>query len=492
VTTYTARLPVAAAAWRARLAVLFVVGASVAYAVAAAYFAIRKHDIYRSGFDLANLDQELWLLSRGYEPMDTQTGQLFWGVHFQPALVLLTPLYYFGGGPEELITVQALTLAAVSPLLYFLARAYDASPWLAAIPALLWLASPLTWIPAVTSVHHLPLAAPIIVGSVLALKRDRLGVFAALGLIACCTKEDIPLMYAALGVVVALEGRRRLGAAISAAAIAIFLFAVVIFVPSFSNSQAWFAKRFAGDRGDSLSDVAVWMLSNPLAALEDLVMQENFTLLLALVVTCGGLCFLAPRWMLLGLPALAHNLLSAYGPQHGIWNQYQVPVTVALAMAGAVGVHRLATVSRPARLAAVAGVTLGMAILPLGVGHAKRGAEWPDVSVARWGSVETRREARALIPDDVPVASSTPFAGHLTHRREMYTLPLPFLGRREVGTDWSRDEMARRAEGVRWVILDTADQPTAFKRTPQRIRALLPQLGFRRIYAEGSVSVWRR
>jgi hypothetical protein len=74
----------------------------------------------------------------------------------------------------------------------------------------------------------------------------------------------------------------------------------------------------------------------------------------------------------------------------------------------------------------------------------------------------------------------------------MYTLPLPFLGRVEVGADWSREEMARRAEGVRWVIFDSADQPTAYKRTAQRIRALLPQLGFRRIYAEGSVSVWRR
>jgi uncharacterized membrane protein len=361
VTTYTARLPVAAA-WRARLPLLLVVGAAAAYAAAAAYFAIGKHDIYRGGFDLANLDQELWLLSRGYEPMDTQLGLLFWGAHFSPALALLTPIYYFGGGPEELITVQALALAAVSPLLYLLARAYGASPWLAAIPALLWLTSPLTWIPAVTSVHHVPLAAPIIVGSVLALKRDRLVMFAALGLLACCLKEDIPLMYAALGVVVALEGRRKLGAAISAAAIAIFLFAVVVFLPSFSNLQTWFARRFAGDRGDSLSDVAVWMLSNPLAALEDVAMQENATLLLALVVTCGGLCFLAPRWMLLGLPALAHNLLSAYGPQHGIWNQYQVPVTVSLAIAAAVGVHRLATVSRPARLAAVAGVTLAIVI----------------------------------------------------------------------------------------------------------------------------------
>jgi uncharacterized membrane protein len=491
-TSYTARLPVTAALWRARAAFLLVLSASLAFALVAAYFAVSKHDVYRSGFDLANLDQELWLLSRGYEPMDTQTGQLFWGVHFSPALALLTPLFYFGGGPEELVTLQALALAAVSPLLYALARAYGASRWLAAIPALLWLASPLTWIPAVSDVHHVPLAAPLVVGSILALKRERLIVFAVLGVLACCLKEDIPLLYAALGVVVALEGRRRLGAAIGAAAIAIFLFAVAVFLPAFSDSQSWFAKRFAGDRGDSLGDVAVWMLSNPLAAVGDLVTRENAALLLALLVATGGLCLLAPRWMLLGVPALAHNLLSAYGPQHGIWNQYHVPVALALTIAAAVGVHRLAAAGPRVRLLAAAGVTAGIAVLPLGVVHAERAAAWDSDRTARFGPLEARRTARALIPDDVPVAASTPFAPHLTHRREMYTLPLPFLGRVEVGTDWSREEMERRAGGVRWVVFDSSDVPTAFPQTRERIGALLPRLGFRRIYAEGTVSVWRR
>jgi hypothetical protein len=74
----------------------------------------------------------------------------------------------------------------------------------------------------------------------------------------------------------------------------------------------------------------------------------------------------------------------------------------------------------------------------------------------------------------------------------MYTLPLPFLGREQLGADWSAEEMERRAAGVGWVVLDTNDRPTELLRTPELVAPLLPQLGFRRIFEAGSVSVWKR
>lgn len=485
-------MPALATAVRVRLPLLAVAAGSIGYAWLAAYFSLRRHDRYRSGFDLANFDQVLWLLANGHEPLNTQYGRVFWGEHFSPAIALLTPLYAAGAGPTALLVLQAVTMSSVAPLLYALARAYGARPWLAALPALLWLASPLTLIPNVNDVHHIPLAVPVIVGSVLALKRDRLLVFALLALLACCTKEDVSLIYLTLGVVVALEGRRGLGAAISGASLALFLFAVVVYLPAFGSSTSWFEERFAGDRGDSLLDVVTWMLTHPGTAVGDLVVSEKIGLCLALVATTGGLCLLAPRWMLLGLPALGHNLLSAYGPQHGIWDQYQVPVALSFAVAGAAGVHRLAGARPPVRLLAAAGVTLAFLVAPLGIRHADRQSEWTAERVARLGGPEARRDALALIPDDVPVAASTRVTPHLAHRRELYTLPLPFLGRAVWASDWSEEELARRAAGVEWVVLDVNDRPTELQRTPELVRPLLPKLGFRRVFEEGTVSVWQR
>ena len=102
--------------------------------------------------------------------------------------------------------------------------------------------------------------------------------------------------------------------------------------------------------------------------------------------------------MLLGVPALAHNLVSAYGPQHGIWDQYQVPVALSFSIAAAVGVHRLAEARRRVRLLAAAGVALALLVAPLGVAHVDRQSQWSAERVAGIGGPEARRDALALDP----------------------------------------------------------------------------------------------
>jgi uncharacterized membrane protein len=471
---------------------VLVYSGAVGYACLVVYFALTKHAAVRTGFDLANFDQALWLLSQGAEPFVTQHGRSYLGDHFGLTPILLTPLYVLGGGAKTLLVVQALTMAAVAPLLFSLARAYGASPWVATLPGLLWLTSPLTLMPNLQDFHHVPFAAPLVVGSLLALKHDRLFVYSVLAALASCAKEDMPLIYVMVGIAVALEGRRRLGAAISAASLALFVFALFVFMPAFTDSGAWFASRFGGDRGDSLSEVARWMLSNPLAALGDLVTQQNVVICAALILTTGGLCLLAPKWLLLGAPALAHNLLSAYPPQHALRDHYYVPVALAFSIAAAVGVHRLLHIAPHIRLLAAAGVTIALFAFPFGVRAVDASTRWPARTQALTGGAEARKSALGLIPDDVAVAASPRLTPHLSHRREVYTVPLPFFGREEFGSDWSQDDMTRRAGRVRLVILDTLDRPLEVADAPERLAPLLPRLGFRRVFQQGTVSVYRR
>lgn len=474
--------------WRLRLPVLVVWGGTIAYFCLATYFSFRRHDAFRSGIDLANFDQALWLISRGAEPMMTQQGISFWGGHFEVSLLVLVPLYLLGAGAGTLLVIQALAMSAVGPLLYALARAYGARPWLAVLPALLWLASPLTLIPNTFDFHNVPFVAPAIVGSLLALKKDRLPWFAVLALFACGAKEDVPLIYVMVGVVTALEGRRRLGAVIAAGALAFFIFAFAVFMPAFTDSGEWFAQRFAGDRGDSLGEVAIWMVTHPLAALGDLLTTENLVILVALVATTGGLCLLAPRWMLLGTPALAHNFLSAYEPQHQIDNHYFVPVALSFAVAAAVGVSRLATLNERLRLLAAAWVAVAFVAFPFGLVYAERESSRSSAD----GGAAARRAAIALVPDGVPVASTPSFTPHLSHRENAYSLPIPFLGRERFGTDWSQPEMERRAARVQWIVWDPAERPTEMPNAPELLAPLLPRLGFREVFSRGTVRVYVR
>jgi hypothetical protein len=126
------------------------------------------------------------------------------------------------------------------------------------------------------------------------------------------------------------------------------------------------------------------------------------------------------------------------------------------------------------------------------VTFAKSGSEWDAASIAETGGAAARQEAVALIPDLAGVAATPRLSAHLGERKEIYTVPLPFLGREEFGADWSAEEMARRARRLRWVAIDTQDRPNEFQDGPERVLPLLPGLGFREIFHRGTVHVYTR
>ena len=75
----------------------------------------------------------------------------------------------------------------------------------------------------------------------------------------------------------------------------------------------------------------------------------------------------------------------------------------------------------------------------------------------RFGSPERGRAAGAparleRIPDDAPVAAAPLLLPQLSHRRELYSFPEPFV-RIDWGGSLSDEELAERAERVRFVAL---------------------------------------
>src|SRR5262249_3650308 len=155
------------------------------------------------------------------------------------------------------------------------------------------------------------------------------------------------------------------------------------------------SKRFAGDRGDSLGDVASWIVRHPASTAADVFTGHDLSLVVALLLTTGGLCLLAPRWMLLGLPALSHNVLSAYSPPHRIGSHYYVSVGLAFAIAAAAGVHRLTVIGRVPRLAFTAGVAATVVTFALGIELSVGQSGWTADAAAATGGVSARRAALA-------------------------------------------------------------------------------------------------
>jgi hypothetical protein len=372
------------------------------------------------------------------------------GDHFQPGLVLFTPLYWLHLGVPGIFWAQSIAMALTAPALFVLARTCGASSAVASIPAFLWLACP--WVASANLFEFRPtaLAPVLLVLSVLAALKGRNVLLVATTILALSLKEDVSLTYVALGILLAYHGRRRAGAILAAGSTAWFL-AASWAIESLGGSYDIFGKRFAGDRGDSVGEALGWSLHHPLHTLADIATQSLPDLFLIFLST-AGLVLLAPSWMLLAAPTALHNALSSYTPQHDLAFHYHLGTVTGLFVAAAIGTGRLGPLGRTGHLAAAGCVALaGFVALVGGV----RMHEIPGTTL-RVDPAATRH-ALETIPKDAPVASTLSLLPHLSQRVEIYTLPEPFIPI-DWGSSLTPSELAERAKHVRFAAYIRGDQ----------------------------------
>ena len=458
--------------------------AALVYAVVLSSEAVSAHRAFVTGFDTALYDQLLWLLANGSEPFSTIVSRPMLGDHFQPGLALLTPLYWAGAGVPVLLVAQSVGLASAGPALYALARASGTRPALAAVPALLWLASPPLARLNLGEFRPTAFVSVLVVLSVLGAVQGRLWLLGTTAVVALSLKEDVALVYLVLGALLAVQGKRRVGGVLAAVSAAWFVVGWLV-VRSGSGSLEAFGLRFAGDRGDSVPEAFVWMFQHPLATAGDIV-RESLVYLVLLVVATGGLALLAPLWMLLALPTAAHNALSAYEPQHLLSFHYHQFTMTGLFIAAALGVRRLESAGRGLRRGAGAGIALAAVTAVAAGGWAH--AHWTEgIRLPREATVT----ALSVIPPDVPIAASTHLLPHLSQRVEAYTLPEPFIPL-DTGSPLTEAEFAERARGVDYVAYRVDDLPVEYPGAPATVLARLEREGFVEISREGRVTVFRR
>src|SRR5947207_4532058 len=200
------------------------------YAIALSAESIYRQNHFGTGFDTAIADQLLWLAANGHTLFSTIVDRSLLAGHFQPGLLLLTPLYWIGLGVPSLLTAQSLALALVAPALYALARDRGASPIFATIPALLWLVSPWTASVNLFEFHPEVFVPVLLVLSVLGSLQERWVVLGATAALAMSFKEDVPLVYLMLGVMLILSGRRRPGTILAVTSASVFVLAHEVIV----------------------------------------------------------------------------------------------------------------------------------------------------------------------------------------------------------------------------------------------------------------------
>lgn len=413
---------------RERASTLTVSAAMLAWA--AVLFAIAR-DAYlgfRLGrFDLGNMVQAIWSTADG-RPLEITHGTtgeqiVRLGGHVDPILALLAPVWLAWPSPLALALAQVVVVALGALPVFWLARRHLGSERVATLLALAYLANPwLAW-SAVSAIHPVTFAIPLLLFGVWFLDRGRLVPFALCALLVASTGELMGLPVAALGVWYALaRGRRWPGGIIAALGATWTLLALYVVVPAFSGGDSIFY-GFYDEVGGSPQGVLEKLFTDPLRIVAALTELHDVVYVVWLTVPLLALFLLAPGLAALALPQLLANGLSDFRSMTDPRYHSIAAVIPFLIAATVFGIVRLRAARRTL---AAAAVLVSSAALALVVGPWSRAVGITPLAGRAYlppERVAALRDAVSLVPADVAVSASNFAGAHLSARHTFYSVP---------------------------------------------------------------------
>ena len=419
-----------------------------------------RHDRFATfGFDLAIHDQAIWLLAHLRDPFITIRGMDTFGHHFTPIYWLLAPISWLGGGPHALLMLQIAgqLLGGVALYLLTVDLLGTAFRWMGVLIAGAFLLHPtngwLVW----EFFHPEVLALGPLLMAYRAARTQRWRAFAMWGLIAACTKEDMMLALAMIGLSVVLpvtkDRLRGLGI------FAIWAGAYLIAARAIGTWRAGGPppyETYYQPYGDSQFSVLFHFVAHPgdiWSVLFDGDRREYFKVLL---VPAGALLpLIGWRGFAIGLPVLFGNL--AVGPGYPYTHDYRFHYSAIVLAAIFLGVvesmvtmqsfaqPRVRSVSKywyalPAALLAVTTAIGYYAWSPGPGARAFRAGAWPiaesesvaalfagTIDVDRYGNTEAKRAALNVVPPEAATSAMYNMIAHLSHREGAYEWPNPWI-----------------------------------------------------------------
>lgn len=326
--------------------------------------------------DLGQIDQAVWNSSRGRFLEQTDNGYLATRMtdHVEPLLVLISPVFWLWNDVRALLLLQVVFVAAGAWLVYLLAmrqfetflapeartRIWELEPLhaqtrpLALALALAFLLTPQLQSAVLTEFHAAPLAVPLILWAFWAVDAQRWGQFVSAALLTAAVKEEMALLAAGLGVwalwrtwYAARSSTRGYvaGALVLVLSLAWFVIATFVIVPAhaavvYGVAESGYFQRY-GALGDSPVDIVKSFFTQPQLVWQIATEPARMDYLLGLLAPFGFLALLAPEILLLSLPLLLANLLSAYPAQYYGEFHYSAPLVAYVAAAAAYGTGRL-------------------------------------------------------------------------------------------------------------------------------------------------------
>lgn len=429
---------------RSSWAFVLVIVLMVLYSVNFACLSIRRYDALEAGpGDLGNMDQAIWNTAHGRILRVTNMDvPIRLAHHVEPILIPISLLYLIYSSPKAILVLQTLVITLGALPVLWLAGDKLQNEVAAFVFAVAYLLFPPLGFANADEFHAVAMTPSFLLYAFYFAhrahsetgklrKRDYL-LFALFAILAMSCKEEISLLVFMTGLYMFfVQKERKAGMATMAMGVMWFYTAVYVVIPHFNEKgQSPFLSYYA-QWGRNPLEIAFYLLTHPQTAWQLIMTEHKLIYLYSLVAPLGFLPLFGPHIMVLALPSLGINLLSAnrgmhqaHAPAHYIGPI--VPFMVIASIWGASFLERrLASKLKIQRRILIYLLTGLVAVSSLyhhhyyGLSPLARGFRFHPVTPHD----RLIGELVDLIPPDVAVATTLQVNSHLTRREKIYPLP---------------------------------------------------------------------
>jgi uncharacterized membrane protein len=402
--------------------------------------ALLNHRALGTGYDLGIYDQVVWNMAHG-RPFATTLVYETNGYydHFEPALALISPLYWLWTDSRVLLILQSVALALGSLPIYLYARRrlgeYGAGfALLALLAAFAYLAYPPLHSANLNDFHEVALL-PALIGMALygLLTGRRRLTFLALGL-CLLVKEDLTvtvLVFSLYILILKPKGfSRRDGAWMAVVAVAWGLLVLYVLYPAMTHGMPYpFVERRYSWLGDSPASALRNLITQPGVALAHIFQAPKLVFLMRLFAPLLFLPVLGWPVISLALPVLAYLMMSDYQPQWSVESYYNPPLLAFLFFAMIVAVmwlgHRAARRGLPARpvvAGLLVGVTVAVGYSYYAVAPGPGSSQFQPDKFNAFTRINAAQSILARVPPAASASAEWALIPHMSERLRIYTL----------------------------------------------------------------------
>jgi uncharacterized membrane protein/pimeloyl-ACP methyl ester carboxylesterase len=415
----------------------------ISYFVVASF--LRYNNFFTGRFDLGNMDQTVWNTIHGRifqltDPNGTiNISRLAFHADF--ILVLISPLYLIWSNPEMLLLLQTIVLSLGAVFVYLIARNITQSKGLALTFSAVYLLNPALQYTNLYDFHAVTLGTTLLLATFYFFLKKNYLLFLLFAILSGSTKEEIWAITALFGLAIiarmAFENKFRLN--FSKKQLLEMLFGLLVFllstlicyaliwilIPS-TRGTGHFALAYYSDFGGTATDISKNILLMPIRTISRLISPLNLHYLLTLLLPFGLTSLLSPLTLIFAAPDLLINLLGTNSGFHEIYYQYTAAITPFLVTSSIYGVafikRRFPLINN--RLIII--YFIGTALISAYLYGPLPGAVHANVSMFRdqLSNGKNIDDFLVKIPTKYSIAASNNLGSHLSHRRNIYTIPV--------------------------------------------------------------------